>query len=194
MSALTRSCCPTEAGLPACLWIKAEQCIHFCGLIVTGTMTAWRRHFLGGKPVVSLGKFPLLGGRLEFANLKRKRAKLSVLFKCMKMQKLANYVKTHRKRCSLSQKELAFLLGVGSGAQVSRYERYSQEASLKTAFMCEVIFGVPAHELFAGQYQKVETAVRIRATKLIQRLQSVVQNRGTLRKLETLQAIRRGRN
>ena len=84
--------------------------------------------------------------------------------------KLPNYLRRYRKRARLSQEELAFLLGSGSGAKVSRYERFRRIPGLETALACEAIFGVPVRELFAGIFQKVEGNTGRRARLLARRL------------------------
>jgi transcriptional regulator with XRE-family HTH domain len=43
------------------------------------------------------------------------------------MAQLPNYLLSNRKRLSLSQKDVAFLLGNQDGAKVSRYERFARE-------------------------------------------------------------------
>jgi transcriptional regulator with XRE-family HTH domain len=79
---------------------------------------------------------------------------------------LPNYLRSNRKRLSLSQEEVAFLLGTQSGAKVCRYERFGREPSLETALAFEVIFQRSASELFGGLYQKVEQEVTARAKAL----------------------------
>ena len=65
---------------------------------------------------------------------------------------LSNYLRTFRKRSGLSQDDVAFLLGVQSGAEVSRHETFKRVPTLKTALSYEAIFGVPVRELFAGEF------------------------------------------
>ncbi len=84
-------------------------------------------------------------------------------------QRLPNYLRTHRKRAGLSQDEIALLLGARNGAHVCRYERFSRQPTLATAFAFEVIFRVPARELFAGVYRKAERRVAARAVSLVKR-------------------------
>jgi transcriptional regulator with XRE-family HTH domain len=82
------------------------------------------------------------------------------------MASLQNYLLTNRKRLSLSQEEVGFLLGAkGSGKEstVSREERYIREPSLQAAIAYEVIYGKPMRELFAGLYEEVEQSVVQRA-------------------------------
>jgi len=83
---------------------------------------------------------------------------------------LSNYLRTIRMRAGLSQDEMAALLGVASGAEVSRHETFRRLPSLKTALRYEAIFGVPLRELFAGEYQKVEKDLQARAQELADRI------------------------
>jgi transcriptional regulator with XRE-family HTH domain len=85
------------------------------------------------------------------------------------MAQLPNYLRSNRKRLSLSQEEVAFLLGNQSGAKISRYEQFNREPSLETALALEVIFQRSASELFGGLYQKVEQEVTERAKALASR-------------------------
>ena len=82
------------------------------------------------------------------------------------MASLPNYLLTNRKRLSLSQEEVGFLIGAkGSGKEsmVSREERFIRESSLQAAIAYEVIYGKPIRELFAGLYEEVERDVAERA-------------------------------
>jgi transcriptional regulator with XRE-family HTH domain len=85
------------------------------------------------------------------------------------MTQLPNYLQSNRKRLTLSQREVAFLLGNQGGADISRYERFAREPSLETALALEVIFQRSASELFPGLYQKVEQEVTARAKGLASR-------------------------
>ncbi|MEJ0091344.1 MAG: helix-turn-helix transcriptional regulator [Limisphaerales bacterium] len=73
---------------------------------------------------------------------------------------------SNRKRLSLSQAEVGFLMGNTDGANISRYEHFDREPSLETALALEVIFQRPARELFNGLYQKIEADVVARAKTL----------------------------
>ena len=82
------------------------------------------------------------------------------------MASLQNYLLTNRKRLSLSQEEVGFLIGAkGSGKEstVSREERFTREPGLQAAIAYEVIYGKPIRELFAGLYEEVEQSVAERA-------------------------------
>src|SRR2546430_1098214 len=84
----------------------------------------------------------------------------------MDTQPLLNLLLASRKRSALSQDEVAYLLGVQSGAKVSRYERMAREPELPTALALEAIFGRSVSELFPGLFGKVQLAVRERAKQL----------------------------
>jgi DNA-binding XRE family transcriptional regulator len=84
----------------------------------------------------------------------------------MSSRQLSNYLRSNRKRLTLSQKEVAFLLGVKSEANVCRHERFFYEPSLETALAYQVIFKRSTSELFGGLYQKVEQDVAARAKAL----------------------------
>jgi transcriptional regulator with XRE-family HTH domain len=103
--------------------------------------------------------------------------------------RLENYLVTYRKRAGFTQDEVAFLLGSQSGAKVSRYERRVRRPNLETVFAYEALFGVPARELFAGLFEKVEKEALDRAQQLIQSLATVEANRVMTRKLTALRAL-----
>jgi transcriptional regulator with XRE-family HTH domain len=103
--------------------------------------------------------------------------------------KLDNYLRTHRKRAGLTQDETAFLLGCRSGAKVSRYERFRRQPSLQTIFAYEVIFGIPARELFAGISEEIERETLRRVRKLLKKLRKATPGRKTMRKLEMLRLL-----
>ncbi|MBI3418006.1 MAG: helix-turn-helix transcriptional regulator [Verrucomicrobia bacterium] len=107
----------------------------------------------------------------------------------MPSSQLPNYLLSHRKRLSLSQDEVALLLGTESGAKVCRYERFAREPSLATALAFEVIFQRSASELFGGLYQKVEQEVTARAQALAGRIEPGKRDRQTAHKRRILANI-----
>ena len=110
----------------------------------------------------------------------------------MPRPKLDNYLRAYRKRSGLSQDEVAYLLGSSSGTKVSRFERYARRPSLDVALSYEAIFrvfGIPARELFAGRYQRVERSIMTRAARLQARVETGP--KASPRKLATLSAIRK---
>ncbi len=107
--------------------------------------------------------------------------------------KLQNYLRTHRKHTGLSQDEVAFLLGCQSGTKVSRYERFIRQPTLETAFAYEALFGVPARELFAGTFQKVEKKTIRQAQLLTRRLDRGKEGQMNPGKLQRLEEIALGK-
>jgi transcriptional regulator with XRE-family HTH domain len=82
------------------------------------------------------------------------------------MPSLPHYLRTSRKQISLSQEEVAFLLGVKGmdrGGKVSRDESHARVPTLETALAYEAIYGKPIRELFAGPYERIAQDVSSRA-------------------------------
>ena len=89
---------------------------------------------------------------------------VSAHFKSMKS--LPNYLQTQRKRLSLSQEEVGFLLGIAGmnkGNKVCRDENFARAPSLQDALAYEAIYGRPVRELFAGRFQQAQHEVAARA-------------------------------
>ena len=107
----------------------------------------------------------------------------------MTSSKLPNYLRVYRKRLGLSQNEVAFLLGWRNASQPSRYEHFSRVPALRTALALAVIFQVSVCELFSGEYQKVENAVRRQAQRLESRLTTETPGQLTARKLALLKSV-----
>lgn len=107
---------------------------------------------------------------------------------------LPNYLLTHRRRLGLSQAETAALLGFATEEVVSRYERWARKPSLETALAYEAIFHVPAKDLFAGLYQKVEKMMRAKARVLAEELADARPQRATLRKFAVLESLSAGQD
>lgn len=107
---------------------------------------------------------------------------------------LPNYLRANRKRLALSQDEVAFLLGIQSGAKVCRNERFVHVPSLETAFAYEVIFQKPARELFGGLYQQIEQEVSARAKMLAHRTDRKTPNRQTAHKRQIIAGIAAGQS
>ena len=87
------------------------------------------------------------------------------------IQRLKVYLRPLRRRSGLTQRELAFLLGLKHGATVSRIERLKRAPSLVWARTCVLVFGARARELFPGLFSEVHEAVRRRANELYDELQ-----------------------
>ena len=90
----------------------------------------------------------------------------------MATQRLANYLKTYRKRSGLSQREVAFLLGLKRADRLSRYEKRRQLPTLRIALACEAIFKAPTNDLFGGAVDSTEREVELRIQVLAAKLQT----------------------
>ncbi|MGE0405270.1 MAG: helix-turn-helix transcriptional regulator [Candidatus Korobacteraceae bacterium] len=86
-------------------------------------------------------------------------------------RRLANYLRTHRKRAGLSQRDLAILLGYPNEGAVSRQERFRSVPPLLVALSYEVLFQAPVADLFAGLREAVEQLVEARLQDFEQTLQ-----------------------
>ena len=92
------------------------------------------------------------------------------------MPSLPNYLRTNRKQISLSQEEVAFLLGMkgmDKGGKVSRDENNARVPTLEAALAYEAIYGKPTRELFAGLYEQIARDVSSRA-KILSYRQNVL--------------------
>lgn len=89
-------------------------------------------------------------------------------------RRLENYLKAYRKKTSLTQREVSFLLGWKAGDQLSRFERCHHQPPLRTALALEAIYGVPVAELFAGVRQSVDRDVEARIERLVANIQKEV--------------------
>lgn len=72
---------------------------------------------------------------------------------------MGNYIRAHRRRCGLSQRELGILVGYGHGYAVGRHERSSAAPPLLVALAYEIVFEVSIAELFTGFHSVVTQAV-----------------------------------
>ena len=106
----------------------------------------------------------------------------------MKRRPLPHYLLTERKRWALKQRQVAFLLGIKTGGQISRYECRNCVPYLRTALACEVIFGVPVRTLFRGMYETIEEQIIERAYLLYQELEHHTDPDG-LKNLELLKEM-----
>jgi DNA-binding XRE family transcriptional regulator len=63
---------------------------------------------------------------------------------------IGNYLRAHRRRSGLSQRELGILVGYGHGHVVSKHERSTSAPPLLIALAYEIVFEVPVGQLFTG--------------------------------------------
>jgi transcriptional regulator with XRE-family HTH domain len=107
----------------------------------------------------------------------------------MPSRKLQNYLRAHRKRSGLSQNDVASLVGTQTGASISRHERFRRQPTLPTALAYELVFGIPAQELFPGVFEGVKKATLARANALAGELRALPSARRPVRKINLLQEI-----
>ena len=107
----------------------------------------------------------------------------------MRSETLAHYLRSHRKRLGLSQDEVAWLMGCASGSKVSKYERFFCEPSLKAVLAYEIVFRVPAREMFAGIFEAVQMVTTRRAQALIKQLERSRSKARSAAKLVALRSI-----
>jgi DNA-binding XRE family transcriptional regulator len=62
---------------------------------------------------------------------------------------VGNYLRAHRRRHGLSQRELGLLVGYKNEWQISRHERSKTIPPLTVALAYEIVFQVPVAQLFA---------------------------------------------
>lgn len=84
----------------------------------------------------------------------------------MSQPPLGSYLKSHRKRSGLSQRQLAKILGYRSRSVVSRHECSNSMPSLETALAYQAIFRVPVADLFPGRYHNIEKAIEMQVAAL----------------------------
>lgn len=104
-------------------------------------------------------------------------------------QPLHNYLRMFRRSAGLTQKELAYLLGIHSASPVSRYERSLREPSLHTLLAFELIFRTPARRLYSGVYEDIHRRMLGRTKRLLSRMEKGQTDAHLTRKRETLEAI-----
>lgn len=104
--------------------------------------------------------------------------------------KLPSYIRTHRRRWALTQKELAHLLGAGGRKQVSRRETRERQPNLQFVIACQVIFGVPPDGMFPELYSEVEEGVMRQVRELYQSLDGSTSKKAQ-RKRELLNGVLR---
>jgi DNA-binding XRE family transcriptional regulator len=77
-----------------------------------------------------------------------------------------NYLRAHRRKRGLSQRELGMLVGYDREWQVSRHERGQTTPPLLIALAYEVVFEVPTAELFKGFHSAATDAVTRNLAKM----------------------------
>lgn len=106
----------------------------------------------------------------RLANLKT--SKRSIPLHAHMPRKISHtYLRPHRKKSGLTQRELANILGSVSEKQVSRHELGDNiPAGLHVALGYEVLFGIPVSEIFPGIRTSVARVIEIRLDYMEQAL------------------------
>src|ERR1019366_2329433 len=89
----------------------------------------------------------------------------------MESRILPNYLRTYRKRSSLSERELGLLLGYENRGQASRHEQSKTYPPLAIALAYEAIYRVPVSTLFLGMHDSVKTTIDKRLAAMEKDLQ-----------------------
>lgn len=63
---------------------------------------------------------------------------------------MGNYLRAHRRRSGLSQRDLGILVGYGHAHAISKHERSKSVPPLLIALAYEIIFEIPVGKLFTG--------------------------------------------
>jgi transcriptional regulator with XRE-family HTH domain len=77
----------------------------------------------------------------------------------MKDRTAGNYLRAHRRKSGLSQRDVGKLLGYKDPGQISRHERATSVPPLAAALAYELIFGAPVAAIFAELHDAVRRDV-----------------------------------
>ena len=83
---------------------------------------------------------------------------------------LVNYVRVHRRKAFLSQRELGQFLGYGDDGAVARHERFRSLPPFLIALGYEIVFKIPVSEMFPGLKLTMEVGVEKRIAEFEQHL------------------------
>lgn len=81
-------------------------------------------------------------------------------------EKLPNYIRTHRKKAGLSQRDLGQALGYPDEGQVARHETFDTVPPLEMALRYEAVFHIPVSQIFGGLYESAKASVQKRMSGL----------------------------
>ena len=90
----------------------------------------------------------------------------------MRNRALGNYLRSHRRKSGLTQRQLGQLLGYQNEVQISRHERSEAVPLLVSALSYQVIFRVSISALFPGVYEEVRELIEERLGQLEMSLHS----------------------
>ncbi|PWT76006.1 MAG: hypothetical protein C5B46_01880, partial [Proteobacteria bacterium] len=104
----------------------------------------------------------------------------------MNARRPIHYLRSHRLRWGLSQKELAHLLGWDRPDVISRIERKQRHPTLELAMACFILFGTQAPQLFPDMSASIEALVMARVWEMYETIQGDPSRR-TKRKIQLLE-------
>lgn len=107
----------------------------------------------------------------------------------MSRKTLTNYLRTHRRKAGFSQDEIAYLLGIESGAAVSRHERGVREPNLQNTLAYSIIYGIVANELYDQRCSEICADLWARVEQLRTDLRLEMQSRRRDRKIQMLERL-----
>jgi transcriptional regulator with XRE-family HTH domain len=90
----------------------------------------------------------------------------------MKHQAAGNYLKAHRKKSGLSQRDVGKLLGYKDPGQISRHERATSIPPLRAALAYELVFGAPIATMFSGMRDSIARDVEVKLAQMGATLQN----------------------
>jgi transcriptional regulator with XRE-family HTH domain len=76
-----------------------------------------------------------------------------------------NSLMLYRKRMQLSQKKVAWILGLKNVSVLSNYERGTSRPSLDRALGLEIVYRVPVAFLFPELYEEIRAKIRERESQ-----------------------------
>jgi transcriptional regulator with XRE-family HTH domain len=79
---------------------------------------------------------------------------------------LGNYLRVHRRKAGISQREVEIIIGYHRRGAVSRHERLEVVPSLLIALSYQALYRVPVYELFAELTKSAESGVEERLAEL----------------------------
>lgn len=87
---------------------------------------------------------------------------------------MGSYLRYHRKKSGLSQKELADIVGSVGEQQVARHENFKATPSIIAAIGYEVALKVSIAKLFPGLYETIQQGVEERLSEMEARLERLI--------------------
>ncbi len=83
-----------------------------------------------------------------------------------KITKIKNYLWTYRKKMGLSQKRVAYFLGLNGTNDLSRWEHGVKAPNLVNVLKLEIVYRTPVAFLFGDLYKKLKKEIRGREEQL----------------------------